>query len=126
MNTQRGIAPIAAIIIGLLVVGGGAYAVKKGVDKKEGKEKKEKTEMATSTEKTKGVEGALHIKLSEQNNSGQKGEVTITPMGTSSVKVIVNITGKPATTTQPAHIHVGACPNPGAVRYPLTSVGKGA
>jgi len=39
MNTQRGIAPIAAIIIALLVVGGGAYGVKKVADKK--KEKRE-------------------------------------------------------------------------------------
>ncbi|MDO8564705.1 MAG: cupredoxin domain-containing protein [bacterium] len=124
MNTKQGIAPIAAIIIGLLVIGGGAYAIKKGVDKKE---KKEKTEMTEEKDKTAtSTSGALHIKLSEQNNSGQKGEVTITRMGTSSVKVILNITGKPATTTQPAHIHVGVCPNPGAVKYPLTSVDKGA
>lgn len=126
MNTKRGIAPVAAIIIALLVLGGGAYAVKKGVDKrterktKEAKEQTAKREMASTTPR------ALHVKLDEQNKSGQRGEATITQTGTSTVKVIVNVVGKPSGVAQPAHIHFGSCPTPGAIKYPLTDVAKGA
>lgn len=133
--TKQGLAPLAAIIIGLIVLGGGGYAIKKSADGK--KEKKAKEEQAVAVAKEaekealeKRLEAAIgtsvHIKLDEQNKSGQKGEVTITQTGTSTVKVIVSITGKPSSVSQPAHIHVGACPNPGAVKYPLTNVEKGA
>jgi hypothetical protein len=33
--------------------------------------------------------------------------------------------GNPNATSQPAHIHVGSCPTPGAVVFPLTSVVNG-
>ncbi len=136
INTQRGIAPLALFIIALLVLGGGAYGIKKVViaKKERGeKEKQEQTEKAAKDAEegeygvaTTTAPSAIHLKLDEQNKSGQKGEVTITQIGTSTVKVIVSITGKPSGVAQPAHIHLGACPNVGAVKYPLTSVEKGA
>lgn len=133
INTQRGIAPLAVIIIALLVIGGGGYGIKKIADKKKEKVYKEllETEMPVPGMDTKETavmqeKRALHIKLDEQNKSGQKGEATITQTGTSTVKVIVSITGKPSGVAQPAHIHLGSCPTPGAVKYPLTAVEKGA
>src|SRR3989338_7507273 len=68
----------------------------------------------------------LQVTLGEQNKSGQNGQAVITQLGTSTVKVIVTIAGKPSSVAQPAHIHLGSCPTPGAVKYPLTNVGKGA
>lgn len=136
INTQKGLAPIVAIIIALLVVGGGGYAIKKGVDMQ--KEKKVKAdqeeivqkeqaekEAAEKVEKAK-IGRTITVKLGEVNKSGQSGEAVITQTGTSTVKVIVNITGKPSKVAMPSHIHVGACPTPGDVKYALTNVDKGA
>ncbi len=39
--------------------------------------------------------------------------------------VFLDLTGAPANTPQPAHIHAGKCPNVGAVKYPLTNVING-
>ena|SRR3989344_7042147 len=60
------------------------------------------------------------VTLSEQNASGESG--TTTMMGVDGkVKVTLNLTGAPDAITQPAHIHVGACPDVGEVKYALTS-----
>ncbi|MDO8620623.1 MAG: cupredoxin domain-containing protein [bacterium] len=132
INTQQGIAPILAIIIALLVVGGGAYGVKKVSDGK--KEKKVKEEQVAKEEKQKEEKEkeerskptTLQIKLLELGASGQGGQAVIVATGTSTVRIIVNLAGKPSGVSQPAHIHLGSCPTPGAVKYPLTSVDKGA
>lgn len=136
LPTQAGIAPIIVIIIVLLAIGGGGYAIKKGTDKKAEKKaaqeqadnEKAQEEAAAQAEAEAAAKAArtLHIKLDEQNKSGQNGEATIMGVGTSSIKVIVSITGKPSGIAQPAHIHVGACPTPGLVKYPLMNIEKGA
>ncbi len=137
INTKQGIAPIIAIIIALLALGGGAYGIKKVSDGK--KEKKAKEEQMAKEEQQKEendkkeeekaekqIPSTLQIKLDELNGSGQSGQAIITETGTSTLKVIVNLTGKPSGVAQPAHIHLGSCPTPGAVKYPLTNVDKGA
>lgn len=58
--------------------------------------------------------------MSEQNNSGEFGTATLTEEN-DKVKVVLKMTGAPAGVTQPAHIHIGSCPEVGAVKYPLTS-----
>lgn len=129
---MRGFAPIAAIIVALLIIGGGAYGIKKAIDKKTAKNKgaieagmpvpgtdtKEKEVMREPT--------TLQVKLNEQNASGIGGQAVIVQVGTSTLRVIVNLVGKPPVEPQPAHIHLGSCPNPGAVKYSLTNVEKGA
>ncbi len=131
-NEQQGIAPLVAIIIALLVVGGGAIAVKKSWDKKESKKQTAvETGMpvpGTDTEETEVMTEptTLQVTLGELNKSGQSGQAVITEIGTSTLKIIVNLTGKPSTIAQPSHIHIGSCPNPGTVKYPLTSVDNGA
>jgi hypothetical protein len=66
------------------------------------------------------------VTLQAQNNSGQSGTAVLTEMDDSTVKVILNMRGGSFTAPQPAHIHVGVCPNPGAVQYPLTNVVNGS
>lgn len=63
------------------------------------------------------------VVLSEQNDSGENGTVSLKEVG-GKVMVSVSMTGAPAT-AQPAHIHTGSCPKPGAVTYPLTNVVDG-
>ena len=41
------------------------------------------------------------------------------------VKVTLDVFNAPKGSVQPAHIHLGSCPDPGAVKYPLTSVSNG-
>lgn len=67
----------------------------------------------------------LVFSLSAQNNSGESGTATIMPISDTQSKVSVTLTGAPAG-EQPAHIHIGACPTPGGVKYPLTNVVNGA
>lgn len=135
INTKQGIAPLAIIIIVLLILGGAGYALKKRADNKEDKNEKETPSVqtgmpvpGTDTEEKEVIKEptTLQIKLTEQNASGQGGQAVIVPIGTSTVRVIVNLAGKPSSEAEPAHIHIGSCPNPGAVKYPLVNVGKGA
>jgi hypothetical protein len=65
------------------------------------------------------------VTLQAQNNSGQSGTAVLTELNGSSVRVVLNMQGGTFTQPQPAHIHSGACPNPGAVQYPLTNVVNG-
>lgn len=61
------------------------------------------------------------IQLAEQNDSSQSGTAVLTE-NNGKVTVVLNVTGGAPEVAQPAHIHVGACPNVGAVAYPLTDV----
>jgi len=60
------------------------------------------------------------VNLATQNSSSESGTATLTEVD-GIVKVALKLTGAPAGVKQPAHIHVGACPDVGAVKYPLTS-----
>src|SRR5260221_2068043 len=61
------------------------------------------------------------VNLDTQNKSGESGTATLQEVD-GKVVVTLSLTGFPTGVTQPAHIHVGSCPNPGAVKFPLTSV----
>ncbi len=64
------------------------------------------------------------VNLDTQNKSGEYGSAMLQEVN-GKVVVTLNIVGYPKGVPQPAHIHVGSCPNPGAVKYPLTSVLNG-
>ncbi len=65
------------------------------------------------------------LNLFAQNNSGQSGTMTLTPMG-DSTKVDIKVVSGAAGVDQPAHIHAGTCakidPKP---KYPLNNVKNG-
>lgn len=79
--------------------------------------------VTTTTEQTASPSATTNevtVTLSEQNDSGESGIATLMEVD-GKVKVTIKLTGAPTGATQPAHIHVGACPDVGAVKYPLTS-----
>jgi hypothetical protein len=65
------------------------------------------------------------IPLSEQNDLGQSGTAVLTETKEGKLNVKLSMSGGKFTLPQPAHIHVGSCPNPGAVKYPLNNVVNG-
>lgn len=72
----------------------------------------------------KEQEKSIYVELKSQNNSGQDGSATIVYMD-GKAKVVINVPSGTKDIAQPAHIHMGTCPNPGAVTYPLTNVVNG-
>lgn len=83
----------------------------------------EPTQQQTDTASPPEV--VVTVELSEQNDSGESGTARLTEVD-GKVYVTLSLTGAPADVMQPAHIHVGACPDVGAVKYPLTSPVNGA
>lgn len=62
----------------------------------------------------------MTVTLLEQNKSKQAGIATITELG-NKVSVKLQIAGA-SSSAEPAHIHLGKCPKPSEVKYPLTDV----
>jgi len=73
------------------------------------------------TEMTEGIT----VELSEQSDLGQTGTATLVNNADGMLVVTLAMTGGVFPEPQPAHIHLGACPSPGAVSYPLTDVVDG-
>jgi hypothetical protein len=68
---------------------------------------------------------SVSVDIAEQNGSGESGTATLTADGEQTV-VVIELTGAPADTPQPAHIHSGTCAELGDVVHPLTNVEGGA
>lgn len=62
--------------------------------------------------------------LNEQNGSGQSGTLTLTE-NDSKITAVLDLTGGDFPQPQPAHIHEGVCPSPGAAQFPLSDVVDG-
>jgi hypothetical protein len=73
-----------------------------------------------------GAAGDVTVPLNPVGGSGESGTAILTPDG-SKTKVVVNVTGQPAGTAHPAHVHKGTCaqldPKP-AYGLPTVSGGK--
>lgn len=69
-------------------------------------------------------EQSVTVPMNALNNSGQDGSATLTDMG-EQTQVIIDIKGGGPGASQPAHVHVGACPDVGQVKYPLNNVVDG-
>lgn len=65
------------------------------------------------------------IELDQQSDLGQSGTATVSENAEGKLVVTLALAGGTFTAPQPAHIHFGACPQPGDVKYPLTNVVSG-
>lgn len=133
-NSRKGIAmPALLVLIAVIVVVGGIgyYALKQPALPEQAVEKGDGVMMA---------EKPITVELSAQNDSGELGKAILTEYEDrlavdaegalseailSKTKVTISLSGAPSGVPQPAHIHVGSCPAPGAIKYPLTSVISG-
>lgn len=68
----------------------------------------------------------LTVTLNPDPSSGstQTGTATLTEVD-GKVQVSINVSDSGDGVLQPAHIHTGACPNPGKIIYPLNGVAAG-
>lgn len=71
-----------------------------------------------------GRTSSVTVALAAQNNSGETGTALLEEVD-GKLRVTVTVQNQPSGSTQPAHIHTGSCPTPGAVVYPLASVAGG-
>jgi plastocyanin len=67
------------------------------------------------------TENSILVDLSEQNDSEISGIAVLTELDNVQTEVNVWLDDE-GTTPRPAHIHLGSCPTPGDVVYPLTNV----
>jgi hypothetical protein len=67
----------------------------------------------------------VEVPLNTQNNSNELGVATLQKVNGKLV-VKINLKGQTDNTPQPAHIHLGSCPNVGVVKYPLNPVVNGS
>lgn len=121
---SAGFAPAVIIVFVALVValgGSGVYVARKGFLKKKDADKaREETKMPPGMM----MKTPVTVALSAQNNSGESGEALLEDLN-GKTKVSIRLSGALAGAQQPAHIHAGACPTPGAVKYPLSLVKNG-
>jgi len=80
---------------------------------------------ATTETQTGTMMEKMMVTLAAQNDSDETGTATLEEVDGKTV-VTIALEGQSTGANQPAHIHTGACPTPGAVVYPLTNVVNGA
>ena len=74
---------------------------------------------------TKPAMRPIMVDLKMLNDLGQSGTATFSENASGKLVVALALAGGTFTAPQPAHIHFGACPKPGDVKYPLTRVVSG-
>lgn len=87
-----------------------------------GQNQNQQTQQPTSqpVQEEKVREASFVVNLFPQNNSGESGIATLTPLENGKTKIVLNLVGAPRNIVQPAHIHTGSCANLGDVLYGLT------
>ena len=66
----------------------------------------------------------ITVTMNAVGASGESGTATISDEN-GKLKVSVMLTGEPTGASQPSHIHMGACANPGTVKLTLPNVENG-
>ncbi len=112
------------IAILLVLVGGTALVAKKINSHKTEEVGKEVVVQHNQGTMIEMASNTISVALSAQNNSGESGMAEVSEVD-GRAKVVITLSGELQGVAQPAHIHVGSCPGPGAVKYPLSNVVNG-
>ena len=130
---------VIAVILSLVVGGIGGYVIGMQQGEAKGMAQTQAGITAPTNNTTPGVTAMVNndesvsgtpmsdqmtINLMAQNDSGQSGTAVLSEEN-GKVKVMLSMTGGTYTEPQPAHIHMGNCPTPGAVLFPLTNIVDG-
>ena len=113
---------ILFVVIGILLVGAGVYYFV--ATQRLEPAPPPPTPSASGTGDTQQRGREVPVNLRTQNKSGETGVMSLVDVN-GKVEVSIVMTNAPTDAPQPAHIHAGSCPTPGAVKYPLTSVVNG-
>lgn len=112
------------VVILLLVVGGWYMWSMKGSEKDLVTSETTGTVVPSASVSPEPTVVPKTIVLEQDGVSGQSGTAVFQGDG-DKTKVTLTMVGKKFTSPQPAHIHVGKCPKPGEVKYPLNNVVDG-
>ena|SRR5438552_1646730 len=81
---------------------------------------------AVDAPSTQSTTAAVTVPIQAMSGSSQVGTATLTSTADNKTQVVIQLTGAPASSQEPAHIHPGTCnkldPKPA---YPLTTVAAG-
>lgn len=113
---------LIGIIILVIVLGGGYFAAKT-IKHAVAPAPAPVVQQQVMSTPTQAMTSQMTLALTAENNSGESGTAVLKETD-GKVTVTIMVTGFPSN-PQPAHIHVGACPGVGAVKYPLTNVVNG-
>lgn len=78
----------------------------------------------TSTTPTPTAMNQITVNLKASQDSSESGTAILKEEG-GKVMVTLELVNAPKGVTQPAHIHLGKCPDVGTVKFPLTSLVDG-
>ena len=114
------------ILLTILGLGGFVmYVMRSNVNPGQNQEAAQQTQEQTGVPSALPLEPeAINITLSAQSDSGETGVASLVEKD-GKVLVVLNVMGTPIDVEQPAHIHLGACPTPGKVEFPLANVLNG-
>ncbi len=107
------------VVVAAVVIGGLVFYMRQGSARKQTGYAAPSPAAAQAT--PEAMMEKMVVQVDQLKKSGVWGTLTLWKNEQGKVVASLELTG--ATGGHPAHLHVGACPTPAAVKYPLTSVG---
>lgn len=118
MNPRSPLVIIVGIVVALLILFGVWQVI-------QGNQAVAPSPEVSTSPSPEAISNEITVNLAEQNESSQSGTAVLKEEN-GQTTVTITTTGFTEDVSQPAHIHLGACPSVGAVKYPLANVLNGS